>query len=155
MYGCLAIFLCANILTSFIFNAIINSSVGLFFISQLIVVIINDIGSHNDQKKQFYLESGERANNGNIDNIDLEINSKDEKLIKRVMELNMQTRNNAFFTIYNLWDSYHQRIKTAKTNVEKIEKINMEYIQYFRKIDELIVIKENKDGTLVFKKDID
>jgi hypothetical protein len=152
MFGCLAIFLCTNILTSLIFNTIIISCVGLLFISQLIVVIINDIGSHNDQKKRFYLESGERVYNVDIDNVDLEINSKDKKLIKRVMELNIQTRNNSFFTVHNLWDSYYQRIKNAKTNVEKIEKINIEYIEYFSKIDKLIVIKENKDGTLVFKK---
>lgn len=153
-FGCLTIFLCTNILTSVIFNVIIISCVGLFFISQLIVVIINDIGSHFDQKKRFYLESGERVYNVDIDNVDLEINSKDKKLIKRVMELNIQTRNNSFFTVYNLWDSYYQRIKNAKTNVEKIEKINREYIEYFSKIDKLIVIKENKDGTLVFKKEI-
>ena len=64
-----------------------------------------------------------------------------------------QNRNNSFFTIYNLWDSYHKRINNAKTSIEKIEKINMEYIEYFKKIDKLVVIKENKDGTLILKKD--
>ena len=152
IFGCLAIFLCANILTSLIFNIIIISCVGLLFISQLVVVIVNDIGSYNDENKRFYLESGERAHHGDIDNVDFEINSKEKKLIKRVMELHIQIRNNSFFTVYNLWDSYYQRIKNAKTNVEKIEKINMEYIEYFSKIDKLIVVKENKDGTLVFKK---
>lgn len=52
MFGCLAIFLCANILTSLIFNTIIISCVGLLFISQLVVVIVNDIGSYNDEKKR-------------------------------------------------------------------------------------------------------
>ena len=141
-----------NILTSFFFNAIITSCIGLFFISQLVVLIVNEIGSYNDKKKRFYLESGERAHHGDIDNIDFEINSKEKKLMKRVMKLYIQSRNNPFFTVYNLWDSYYQRIKNAKTNVEKIEKINIEYIEHFSKIDKLIVIKENKDGTLVFKK---
>lgn len=152
-FGCLTIFLCANILTSLIFNVIIISCVGLLFISQLVVVIVNDIGSHNDEKKRFYLESGEREHNGDIDNLDIGINGKHKKLINRLMKMHIQSRNNSYFTIYNLWDSYYQRIKNARKNVEKIEKINREYIEYFSKVDKLIVTKENKDGTLVFKKE--
>lgn len=153
IFGFLTIFVCTNILPSIIFNTIIVSCVGLFLISQIIVVAINDIGSHTDEKKRFYLESGERLINDNISNIDLEIKGKNDKRIKRVVESYKQNRNNSFFTIYNLWDSYHKRINNAKTSIEKIEKINMEYIEYFKKIDKLVVIKENKDGTLILKKD--
>ena len=100
------------------------------------------------------MESGEREINI-IDYENLSINNKHDKLIKKVLCLGVQTRNNPYFTIYNLRDSYHQRIKNARKDIEKIEKINLEYIEYFKNIDKLIVIKENKDGTLVFKKGID
>ena len=45
-----------------------------------------------------------------------------------------------------------KRSKRYVANLEKIEKINLEYIEYFKNVEKLVVIKENKDGTLVFKK---
>ena len=44
------------------------------------------------------------------------------------------------------------RIKKAKNDITKIENINKEYINYFKNIEKLVVLKENKDGTLVFRK---
>ena len=68
------------------------------------------------------------------------------------MQFYQQSRYNDYFTIYNLKDSYRTRIKKAKKDIEKIEAINKEYIEYFKDIKNLVVVKENKDGTLVFKK---
>lgn len=43
------------------------------------------------------------------------------------------------------------RIKKAKNDITKIEKINKEYVDYFKNVEKLVVVKENKDGTLVFR----
>ncbi|MBQ9715880.1 MAG: hypothetical protein IJV77_05685 [Clostridia bacterium] len=73
-------------------------------------------------------------------------------LVNKVIECGIKQRNNPYFTIYNLKDSYHKRISKAKNDTAKIESINKDYINYFKNINNLVVVKENKDGTLVFKK---
>ena len=74
------------------------------------------------------------------------------KLMSKVISLGIQQRNNTYFTIYNLRDSYYTKIEKAKNDITKIENINKEYINYFKNIEKLVVLKENKDGTLVFRK---
>ena len=71
--------------------------------------------------------------------------------MSKVIQLSMNSRNNAYFTIYNLWDSYRVRLKEAGKDIEKRNKVNLDYIEYFRNIDYLVVIKENKSGSLQLK----
>ena len=56
-----------------------------------------------------------------------------------------------YYTIDNLWESYWTRISKAGKDNQKIEKINLQYIEYFKNIEKLVVIKENKDGSLQLK----
>ena len=68
-----------------------------------------------------------------------------------IIQIYANNRNNAYFTIYNLWDSYDVRLKQAKDDAQKKNRVQLDYIQYFRNIDRLVVIKENKDGSLQLK----
>lgn len=148
--GIVVIFVCAHFVTVTILNILLIVAVVVLFISQLIVTIINDIGSHKDDKKRFYLATGERMV-GKLENVPTDNVNKNDKLMSKVISFCVQRRNNSYFTIYNLRDSYYIRIKKAKNDITKIEKINKEYVDYFKNVEKLVVVKENKDGTLVFR----
>lgn len=151
---CLAICVSINLFSNSIFILISALMLGFVMISNIGVMVINDIGANKDEKKKFDLESGERENVVSSNNVDFEIKGKDKKWAKGMMKIFKETKNNPYFTVHNLWDSYYASIKQANNNAEKIEEINIEYIKYFRKMEKLVVVKENKDGTLIFKKDI-
>lgn len=150
-FGILSILLSLKVISNFLFFVIVGSACMALFISSILVIIVNDIGSYKDDKKRFNLEMGERELQNGLEKIEMPGKHKENKLIKNAMSTIVKTRNNPYFTIYNLRDSYYRRIKKANGDEAKIEKINREYIDYFKNIDNLIVIKENKDGTLVFK----
>ena len=118
------------------------------FFCQFAIAIVNDIGSRKDEKKKFYLESGER----NIAPPDdtSKIPSKDPLLLK-VVKLGMEWRNQPYFTVHNLWDSYHARMKQARDDPEKQNPGNLDYIEYFKNMEHLVVMKENKNGSLQLK----
>ena len=140
-----------NVVTEIVLNVLFIVAIGLLFISSFVIVIINDIGSHKDDKKRFYLETGERKVY-EIQDIPSFVDNLNNKLMSKVISLGIQQRNNTYFTIYNLRDSYYTKIEKAKNDITKIENINKEYINYFKNIEKLVVLKENKDGTLVFRK---
>lgn len=125
------------------------------FLSGVAVVILNDIGSHFDEKKKFYLEKGERTliENGQAA-IDELPEGKGGKLIKKVMRCRLEKTNNAYFTIYNLRDSYFAEVNHAKGNAEKTEKINKKYIERFKNIEKQVVVREKAGGVLVFKENL-
>ena len=137
-----------DLINTTVMNVSVISSTVLILLSQLVIVMINDIGSHRDEKKRFYLENGERET---IPPIPESLLPKDNKLMSKVIQLSINSRNNTYFTIYNLWDSYHVRLKEAGKDIEKRNKVNLDYIEYFRNIDYLMVIKENKSGSLQLK----
>ncbi len=93
-------------------NISVVSSTGLILLSQLVIVLINDIGSHRDEKKKFYLENGERENIPNITESSL---PTENKLMYKVIQLAINSRNQPYFTIYNLWDSYRVRLQHNET----------------------------------------
>ncbi len=128
-----------------VMNVIVISSTVFIFLLQFVIIMINDIGSHRDEKKKFYLENGERET---IPPIPESLLPKDNKLMSEVIQLSMNSRNNPYFTIYNLWDSYHVRLKEAGKDTEKRNQVNLDYIEYFRNINHLVVKKENKSGSL-------
>lgn len=124
------------------------SLTGLILLSQLVICLINDIGSHRDEKKRFYLENGEReviANQMDFSSV------SENKFMSKVIQRSIETRNQPYFTIYNLWDSYRVRLKEAGNDLQKRNKVNLDYIEYFKNIQHLVVIKENKDGSLQLK----
>ena len=148
LFGVLSILLILNILSPYAFRIIVSSIVLSVFFAEFFIVIINDIGSRKDEKKRFYLATGEREITEFPENLFL---SKHNKRIDKAIRRSFVTRNNTYFTIYNLYDSYNRRITKAKNDPIKIEKINKEYIEYFKNIEKLVVEKENKDGSLVLK----
>ena len=144
----LAIFCCVDLINTMVLNIIVVWSTCLILLSQLVIVLINDIGSHRDEKKKFYLENGERETTPPIPESSL---PKNNKLMSKVIQLSMDSRNHTYFTIYNLWDSYRVRLKEAKNDAQKRNQVNLDYIEYFKNIDDLVVIKENKSGSLQLK----
>lgn len=143
--GCLRL---ADMIHSNTLYACAFTIVGLIFLSTFIIVLINDIGSHRDKKKKFYLEYGERE----IAPIAPQsLLPCDDKLVSKVIQLTLDNRNHTYFTIYNLWDSYHVRLKEAGKDTQKRNKVNLDYIGYFKNIKNLKVIKENKSGSLQLK----
>lgn len=149
--GIISLLVGIGVLFGEVLNIIVGVISGLFLINQLIIMLINDIGSWKDDKKRFYLETGTREV-CDFENLPLTVKDKNSKLTNKIISLGIQQGNNSYFTIYNLRDSYNTRIKKAKNDIAKIESINREYINYFKNIEKLVVLKENKDGTLVFRK---
>ena len=60
LFGVLSILLILNILSPYAFRIIVSSIVLSVFFAEFFIVIINDIGSRKDEKKRFYLATGER-----------------------------------------------------------------------------------------------
>ena len=145
IFGLLQYFDCITTKTA---DAIYLLIVGLNLSSILAIVLNNDIGSHRDQKKKFYLENGERETRPELSE---SILPKDNKYRAMAIQLWMDRRNNTYFTIYNLWDSYYIRLKTASNDGQKSNQVNIDYIEYFKNIDNLVVVKENKNGSLQLK----
>ena len=128
--------------------------VAITFIPSLIIVAINDIGSHKDEKKKFYNETGERCSQQTADLLKNTMKTAlktGNKLVDSVMQQEFENKFNPYYTIYNLWDSYWTRISKAGKDNQKIEEINLQYIEYFKNIEKLVVIKKNKDGSLQLK----
>lgn len=146
--GILAILCLIDVINEQFLLILAGSVSGLGLISMLAIAVINDIGARKDQKKKFYLESGEREN---VFQMPKEMLSGVGKHAAAIIQIYANNRNNAYFTIYNLWDSYDVRLKQAKNDAQKKNRVQLDYIQYFRNIDRLVVIKENKDGSLQLK----
>ena len=153
--GIMALFLGLDMIPSAAFLAVCLGMMGAAVLVGLAIVILNDIGSHLDEKKKFYLEKGERTliENGQAA-IDELPEGKGGKLIKKVMRCRLEKTNNAYFTIYNLRDSYFAEVNHAKGNAEKTEKINKKYIERFKNIEKLVVVREKAGGVLVFKENL-
>lgn len=123
-------------------------------IASLIIIAINDIGSHKDKKKKFYNETGERCSQQTADLLKNTMRTAlktGNKLVDQVMQQDFENKFNPYYTIYNLWESYWTRISKAGKDEQKIEEINLQYIEYFKNIEKLVVIKENKNGSLQLK----
>ena len=52
------------------------------------------------------------------------------------------------FTVYHLWASYRVRLKETEKSPQQREQVNLEYIEYFKNVTRLIVLKENDNGSL-------
>ena len=137
-----------NLITFNMLVAICGSIGFVCLLSTLVIVLVNDIGSHRDEKKRFYLETGERETIQPHTELFLVNQSK---IIADVIQHSIETRNQTYFTKYNLWDSYRVRLKQAKNDIEKRNQVNLDYIEYFKNITILVVIKENKNGSLQLK----
>ena len=123
------------------------SLMGVHMFAILFITILNDVGSHRDEKKRFYPESGERQ----VAPLTKEDFPKQDRLAYKVLLEYTRLRNNSYYTVYNLRDSYHAKIEGAKGNPDKIEAVNLEYIEYFRNVPNLVVVKENAKGILELK----
>ena len=119
------------------------SAVGL--LSMLAIAMINDIGSRKDENKRFYMESGERECSAQFSE---EMIPQDHQFVADILRLYAGRRSNSYFTVYNLRDSYQIRLKEAKHDAQKRRQVHLDYIAYFRNIDRLVVVKENKSGSL-------
>ena len=60
MFATLGVLCYVDLINTKVMNVVVISSTVLILLSQLVIVMINDIGSHRDKKKRFYLENGER-----------------------------------------------------------------------------------------------
>lgn len=117
----------------------------LVYFSAFAIAMVNEIGSRRDEKKKFYLETGERQTvpfpqEPAIPNAD--------KLMTDVIRIWASNRNQPYFTIHNLWDSYRTWLKEAGNDPQKQSQVNLDYIEYFKNIEHLVVVKENKNGSL-------
>lgn len=137
-------------ITSFAFSLVVISAMCLCLLGTLIVVIINDIGSHRDEKKKFYLESGERDTTPVMipESWIPEDNTPAARMAVAQMQMLIEERCNPYFTQRNLWTSYHIRLEEAGKNEEKRNRVNLDYIEYFKNIEHLVVVRENKSGSL-------
>ena len=123
-------------------------------IYSLIIIMINDIGSHKDRKKKFYNETGERYSQQTaelLNNTLYDTLKTGNKLVDRVMQQQFKDLSSPYYTIHSLRQSYWNMIYKAGNDAQKIEEINLQYIEYFKNIEKLVVIKKNKDGSLQLK----
>ena len=54
-------------------------------------------------------------------------------------------------SIDNIKLDYRSKIESVKSDFDKVENINKEFIEYLKNLDDLIIIKGNDDGTFVYK----
>lgn len=145
IFSLLGIFCGTNLIGSKVLYVSAVLLIALVYLSHYAIVLINDIGSRRDEKKKFYLETGERKT---ISLAQLPTIASDNELMSKVIKLSIDSRSNTYFTVHNLWDSYYTRLKEAKSDLQKRNQVNLEYIEYFKNIEHLIVVKENKSGSL-------
>lgn len=148
VFALLAFFCCAGVLDVKAVHAVAFVTIGLIIISQLVIVLINDIGAHRDEKKKFYLEHGEREVHSTVSESS---SLSGDKLMSEVIRFSARVRNQPYFTVYHLWDSYFVRLKQAKKDEQKRNQVNLDYIEYFKNVEFLVVVKENKNGSLQLK----
>lgn len=129
------------------FGIYFNANFVFIVLFNVIVCIINDIGSHFDEKKEFYPESEKINLSGNEDKIEI-IDDTEEKSAKEIIKIN--NLNKEYYTIYDLWQSYYIEMRTANAE-EKKDSINSKYIKYFKNIKNLVVKKEYKSGKLLME----
>ena len=146
--GIMAVLRLANLVHANVIYTVCLVIFGLFYLSSFVVAMINEIGYRRDKKKKFYLEHGEREVAPPIPQSAL---PGDNAPASKVMQLAFDNRNHAYFTIHNLWDSYHIRLREAGKDTQKRNKVNLDYIGYFKNIKNLKDIKENKSGSLQLK----
>lgn len=120
----------------------------LVFCSDFAIIILNEIGSRRDEKKKFFLESGEREQYASLPE---HLEAEDNEKLWKVINLFEESRNHPYFTIHNLRDSYHTRLKEAKNDFQKQKQVHLDYIEYFKNMEHLVVVKENKNGSLQLK----
>lgn len=149
--GLLVTFVYIGLLTADMLTTCMFCLIALYILGELTVVIVNDIGSRSDNKKTFYMEEGDRQIEKIAEDIDNQQNSKKDKLIEKAMKRRSALVNNEYFTIWNLWDSYRKLIHKYSGDAEQNEKINIMYIEYFRNIENLVVVKEERNGVLILK----
>ena len=137
-----------NLINSKALWVVAASIMTLEFFTQLIIALINDIGSRKDEKKKFYLEQGARKT---VSFTPMPEIGSGDKIAEKAIEYFVSNRNNAYFTVHNLWDSYHRRLKEAKNDPQKQNQVHLDYIEYFKSIEHLVVVKENKNGLLQLK----
>ena len=79
------------------------------------------------------------------------LEEEDNEKLWKVINLFEESRNHPYFTIHNLRDSYHTRLKEAKNDFQKQKQVHLDYIEYFKNMEHLVVVKENKNGSLQLK----
>ncbi len=148
----LTVLVCVGILSVRVLltaNGVLLLSMLLLYI---VVAAINTVGCWKDERKRFYLESGERV----VDKV-IEAplkNGKPQKgrgLLKDSWGRPI-TMDNPFFTIYNLQQSYwRELVLYKKDGEERLEEIHQRYIEYFKNIERLVVVEEKEEYLLVLK----
>lgn len=113
VFGILCVFCANGFLSAPVLLTAIGVLIGVTVASSLLVSVLNDVGTRQDQKKTFYAETGKRE-----------------------------------FTVYHLWASYRVRLKETEKSPQQREQVNLEYIEYFKNVTRLIVLKENDNGSL-------
>lgn len=150
--GIMALFLGLDMIPSAAFLAVCLGMMGAAVLVGLAIVILNDIGSHLDEKKKFYLERGEREILKNAEELPRALAAgRQGKLLAKIMQVRREKTNNGYFTIYNLRDSYIAELEHAKKSAKKTEEVNRRYIEYFKNIEDFVVVREKENGVLVFK----
>ena len=148
LFGLLGMFRYADLINTKVLYSIVIPLVILIYLSHLLITIINDIGAGKDKKKKFYLETGERKT---IPLAQLPTIVSNNDLMSKVIKLSMDNRNNTYFTMHNLWDSYYTRLKEARNDPHKQNQVHLDCIEYFKNMEHLVVVKENKNGSLQLK----
>ena len=152
VYGALALLLVFDKISVGAFRLICSGMPVALFLADFAIALLNDIGSHLDGKKKFYLEKGEREVLKNAEEIPQELaTGKQGKLLAKMMQDRLEKTNNGYFTIYNLRASYLAESERAKRSAKKTEEVNRKYIECFKNIQELVVVREQENGVLVFK----
>lgn len=121
----------------------------LLFFSTFAIAVVNEVGARRDEKKRFYLLAGERevhpVSDGDAARIaEVTGNPLAEGILKRYSE----THENSYFTLHNLRESYRVHLARAGRDTQRAEAVHARYAEYFRRIEELAVTLENRDGSL-------
>ena len=147
VFGTLGAFRYVDWLSAKALHVITFSIICLLYLSVFAVAMINEIGFRKDEKKRFYFETGERETVSKIP--ESAVSNHDP--VAKAVKASFYQQNHTYFNLYNLWDSYRVKLKEAKDDAQKRNQVNLDYIEYFKNIEHLVVIKKNQNGSLQLK----
>ncbi len=147
VFGTLGAFRYVDWLSAKALYAITFSIICLLYLSTFAVAMINEISFRKDEKKRIYFETGERKTAPKIP--ESAVSNHDP--VAKAVKASFYQQNHTYFNVYHLWDSYRVRLKEAKNDAQKRNQVNLDYIEYFKNIEHLVVIKKNKNGSLQLK----
>ena len=149
LYAILGLLFAAERISATVFGLVLYAPFALWLSSLLAILLLNDIGSHRDQRKKFYAENGQRELQPFPEEFEATKLTQKEQNLWNIVKHTHDLRNTPHYNLYHLKDSYHAELKCARNDPAKVDQVQLKYIAFFKTMERLVVVKEQKNGVLI------